>query len=190
VGSAADGVYGRPRVRFVGDYEILGELGRGAMGVVYKARDAKLGRLVALKMIRSASHASASEVQRFLAEARAEALLDHPHIVPIYDVGEADGLPYFAMALVEGSSLQDLLNAAAGQGGGPAHAAGGGGGAARPRQGRHPPRPEAAKHSPASRGRLGSRIHRGRRPRGGLGASGVVRPTGPACGRLAGAKGH
>jgi serine/threonine protein kinase/formylglycine-generating enzyme required for sulfatase activity len=97
------------RVRHVGDYEILGELGRGGMGVVYKARHAKLGRLVALKMIRSASHASAAEVARFLAEARAEARLDHASIIPVFEIGEADGLPFFAMALVEGGSLSQRL---------------------------------------------------------------------------------
>jgi hypothetical protein len=93
----------------VGEYELLAELGRGAMGVVYKARDTKLGRVVALKMIRSAAHASATEVTRFLAEARAEARLDHPNIVPVYDIGECDGLPFFAMALVEGGSLHERL---------------------------------------------------------------------------------
>src|ERR1700722_2217598 len=99
--SSASGI-SRPRVRRVGDYELLAELGRGAMGVVYKARDMKLGRLVAVKMIRSAAHASTGEVDGFLAEARAEARLDHPHIVPVFEIGESDGLPYFAMALVEG----------------------------------------------------------------------------------------
>ena len=79
------------------------------MGVVYKARDRKLGRLVAVKMIRSAGHASPAEVARFLAEARAKALLDHAHVVPIFEIGEADGLPYFVMALVEGGSLQMRL---------------------------------------------------------------------------------
>jgi WD40 repeat protein/serine/threonine protein kinase len=93
----------------VGQYEILGEIGRGGMGVVYKARDRKLGRHVAVKMIRSAGHASPTEVARFLAEARAKARLNHPNVVPVYEIGEADRLPYFVMALVDGGSLQARL---------------------------------------------------------------------------------
>ncbi len=108
-GSAASGqvVAGRK----VGEYELIDEIGRGGMGVVYKARDRRLGRLVAVKMIRSAALASPAEVERFLAEARAKARLDHPNLVPIFEVGEADGLPYFVMALVDGGSLQQRLAA-------------------------------------------------------------------------------
>ncbi len=97
--------------RKVGEYELIDEIGRGGMGVVYKARDRRLGRLVAVKMIRSAALASPAEVERFLAEARAKARLDHPNLVPIFEVGEADGLPYFVMALVDGGSLQQRLAA-------------------------------------------------------------------------------
>jgi WD40 repeat protein/serine/threonine protein kinase len=93
----------------VGQYEILGEIGRGGMGVVYKARDRKLGRHVAVKMIRSASLASPTEVARFLSEARAKARLSHPNVVPVYEIGETDSLPYFVMALVDGGSLQARL---------------------------------------------------------------------------------
>jgi WD40 repeat protein/serine/threonine protein kinase len=93
----------------VGQYEILGEIGRGGMGVVYKARDRKLGRHVAVKMIRSAGLASPTEVARFLSEARAKARLSHPNVVPVYEIGEADGLPYFVMALIDGGSLQARL---------------------------------------------------------------------------------
>jgi serine/threonine protein kinase/formylglycine-generating enzyme required for sulfatase activity len=94
------------RPRRIGNYELIHELGRGGMGVVYKAMDLRLNRLVALKMIRAGTTASADEVDRFLKEARAEARLDHPNIVPLYEIGEAEGLPFFAMALVEGGSLE------------------------------------------------------------------------------------
>jgi WD40 repeat protein/serine/threonine protein kinase len=106
---AAEGTAAMPRARRVGEYELLIELGRGGMGIVYKARDLKLNRLVALKMIRGGGHASAAEVQRFLSEAQAVARLDHPHIVPIFEIGTADGLPYFVMGLVDGGSLKQRL---------------------------------------------------------------------------------
>src|SRR5262245_16047978 len=96
----------------VGGYELLGELGRGAMGVVYKARDVKLNRLVALKMILAGGHAGSAELARFRSEAEAVAQLQHPHIVQIHEIGEQDGLPYFALEFVASGSLADRLDGA------------------------------------------------------------------------------
>jgi serine/threonine protein kinase len=91
-------------------YDVLGILGKGGMGVVYKARQRRLARIVALKMILHAEHAGEQERQRFQAEAEAVARLQHPNIVQIHEVGEQCGLPYFSLEFCPGGSLADKLD--------------------------------------------------------------------------------
>lgn len=96
-------------LRWCGEYEILGLLARGAMGVVLRARKVGLSREVALKMIATADLAAPDEVRRFRLEAEVIAQLDHPNIVPVYDMGEHDGRPFFVMKLAEGGTLLERL---------------------------------------------------------------------------------
>ena len=98
-----------PGSGFFGKYELLGEVGRGGMGVVYKARERDLNRVVALKMILASEWASVEEIRRFQAEARATARLRHRNIVAIHEIGEESGRHFFAMDFVEGESLSAIV---------------------------------------------------------------------------------
>jgi predicted Ser/Thr protein kinase len=105
-GTLAEAAFGAsPAIRSLGEYQLIEELGRGGMGTVWRARHTRLGREVALKFVLQGAFASESDRRRFQAEAETAAALDHPGIVPLYEVGEYEGRPFFSMRLISGGSL-------------------------------------------------------------------------------------
>jgi len=99
-----------PPIRRLGDYELLEEIARGGMGIVYRARQVSLNRIVALKMIRDSQLATPNAVKRFRIEAEAAARLEHPNLVPLFEFGELEGFQFLSMRFIEGSSLTKELH--------------------------------------------------------------------------------
>ena len=135
----------------IGRYQIVGELGKGAMGVVYKATDPNIGRTVAIKTLRFDIHGTETEelLGRFKNEARAAGVMNHANIVTIYDAGEQEGMFYIAMEFIEGQTLQAPAEAGEGAAGGEGHrhrAPGLRRARLRPRARHHPSRHQAGQH--------------------------------------------
>ncbi len=99
----------QPAIREFGDYQLLEQIAQGGMGIVYKARQKSLNRIIALKVIRSSGSASKADIKRFQTEAESAAKLKHPHIVTVYEVGEHEGQPYFTMPYVSGCNLASIV---------------------------------------------------------------------------------
>lgn len=99
-------------IRYLGDYEIIDEIARGGMGVVYRARQVSLDRIVAVKMILAGRLAGRNSIERFITEAKAAAALRHVNIVAIFEIGEHDGQQYYSMEYIEGTSLAELIREA------------------------------------------------------------------------------
>src|SRR3954469_4758149 len=95
--------------RKIGPYEILDQIGAGGMGVVYRARDPRLGRDVAIKVLPASFSADADRLRRFEQEARAAGVLNHPNITAVLDIGEHEGAPYVVQELLEGETLRQVL---------------------------------------------------------------------------------
>src|SRR5262245_12870456 len=95
--------------RYLGDYRLLREVGRGGMGVVYEAEQVSLGRRVALKLLPAQARLNATYLERFKREAKAAARLHHTNIVPVFGTGEADGVPFYAMQFIPGEGLDKVL---------------------------------------------------------------------------------
>lgn len=108
-GGESETVESAPKVDVPDDYEIIKTLGKGGMGVVYKARHVPLNRVVAVKMILSGAHASKDQIARFQREAEAAAHLSHPNIVSVFEVGQHNGMPFFSLEYVDGESMSELM---------------------------------------------------------------------------------
>ena len=109
VPASTPGANPRSFLRYFGDFELIETIGSGGMGTVFRARQLSLDRIVAVKMINRGRFASELEVRRFYSEAKAAASLDHPNIVPVYEVGEFENDHFYSMAFVDGQSLADRL---------------------------------------------------------------------------------